>query len=369
METGVQLYFQNLHEAGLTDAEVFAGDVRLAELAEPLGFGGIYCVEHHFDSAYSFCPDNMQLLTYLAAKTERVKLVPAGVILPWWTQPVRVAEKMAMLDQLSGGRAVLGVGRGLSRMEYGQLGIDMNESRERFDESIEIVLNALETGVVEGKGKFFDILRSPLAPPPTRGFRDRVVVIAMSPDSLQVAANLGAAMITFVQFPAEQHAAMLGPYRETFRAVHGREAPIPTLSEFITCHEDSAEAERMAIKHGTRNFASLNRHYEFSGGHFAETKGYSHHAAVASLLAEAGEDAAGLAWAQCQTYGTPEEVIEKIHIRRSIVGEYQLNCCFSFGGMEFDKAEASMRLFAEKVLPELSRLPVAPIPEPAGQVA
>lgn len=117
MTPSFQLLFQN-SDPNQTDAELYRKDLYLAELAEPLGFSAIWCVEHHFDAEYSMCPDNMQLLSYLAARTNSIELVPASIILPWWTQPVRVAEKVAMLDILAGGRVRLGLGRGLSRMEY-----------------------------------------------------------------------------------------------------------------------------------------------------------------------------------------------------------------------------------------------------------
>ena len=81
-------------------------------------------------------------------------------------QPLRVAEKMAMLDVLSNGRAILGMGRGLARREFDQFGVPMSESRERYDEAAPLVLEALETGwFPEHQGKFFQQPRAPLRPP------------------------------------------------------------------------------------------------------------------------------------------------------------------------------------------------------------
>ncbi len=73
------------------------------------------------------CPDNVVLLANVAARTRNVRLGTSAVILPW-NDPLRVAEKMIMLDILSGGRAILGMGRGLSRVEYAPFGIPMAES-------------------------------------------------------------------------------------------------------------------------------------------------------------------------------------------------------------------------------------------------
>jgi alkanesulfonate monooxygenase SsuD/methylene tetrahydromethanopterin reductase-like flavin-dependent oxidoreductase (luciferase family) len=98
----------------------------LALLAEPLGYDRIWSVEHHFDD-YAMCPDNVVLLSYLAAQTKRVKLGMGAVILPW-NDPLRVAEKMIMLDHLSDGRALFGMGRGLSRSEYAPFMVAMDRS-------------------------------------------------------------------------------------------------------------------------------------------------------------------------------------------------------------------------------------------------
>ena len=136
MRTGYMLLFQNAHQ-GMSDSEMVRHEMRIAELAEPLGFDTIWSAEHHFD-AYSTPPDNFQVLTYLAGRTSTIHLGTAAVILPW-NDPLRVAEKVAMLDALSGGRFT-GLGRGLARMEYRTFGIDMNESRDCFNESAKMIL-------------------------------------------------------------------------------------------------------------------------------------------------------------------------------------------------------------------------------------
>jgi alkanesulfonate monooxygenase SsuD/methylene tetrahydromethanopterin reductase-like flavin-dependent oxidoreductase (luciferase family) len=359
MELGYQLPWQNMHE-GMDDEEFYGRELDLAELAEPLGFDAIACTEHHFDGEYSQCPDSMQLLSYLAGRTETIKLTTAGVILPWWDQPLRVAEKLVLLDTLSKGRLVVGVGRGLARSEYSQFGIDMNESRERFDESIDIILRALETGVASGNGKFYVQPEARLRPAPTRGFRDRLICIAMSEDSLTVAANLGAAMATFIQFPIERHVPAIEQYRERFRALHGTEAPPVTLTEFVYCHEDPDEAERVAREYITKYYGSVMRHYEFLAGHFATTTGYESYHVVAEMIREAGNDTVLDEYVMAQTWGTPEQILEKIEARRGVLGPYHLNSGFSYSGMPYQTAAASMKLFAQAVIPEAKRLWATP---------
>src|SRR5262249_60218601 len=111
------------------DAEVSRQELRLAEMAEPLGFDSIWSVEHHFTD-YTMCPDVLQFLTYMAGKTQHVKLGTMVIVLPWH-DPMRVAEQISLLDHLSGGRLILGLGRGLARVEYEGFRIDRDEGRQR----------------------------------------------------------------------------------------------------------------------------------------------------------------------------------------------------------------------------------------------
>src|SRR5213076_2330251 len=146
MHVGYAPLFQNPGNA-LPDAEVYRQELRLAEMAEPLGFDSIWSVEHHFTD-YTMCPDVLQFLTYFAAKSDTVGLGSMVVVLPWH-DPLRVAEQVAMLDNMSNGRLILGLGRGLGRVEFEGFGVDMNQSRDIFIESAQMLLSALETGVAE----------------------------------------------------------------------------------------------------------------------------------------------------------------------------------------------------------------------------
>jgi alkanesulfonate monooxygenase SsuD/methylene tetrahydromethanopterin reductase-like flavin-dependent oxidoreductase (luciferase family) len=116
MDVGVQTLFASAGWDDISDAQVYEEDTSLARLAEEVGFDVVWAVEHHLYD-YSFCPDNTQWLAYIAGRTERIDLGTAAIILPW-NEPLRVAEKVALLDQLAAGRLRLGFGRGLSRREY-----------------------------------------------------------------------------------------------------------------------------------------------------------------------------------------------------------------------------------------------------------
>ena len=104
MDVGIQMIFSTYGWPGMSDREAWQEEIRLARLADELGFDVIWSVEHHF-SDYSFCPDNTQLLSYLAPLCTHADLGTAAIILPWH-DPLRVAEKVSVLDLLSNGRVV-----------------------------------------------------------------------------------------------------------------------------------------------------------------------------------------------------------------------------------------------------------------------
>src|SRR6201987_1197972 len=138
MHVGYGAAFQNPNNAH-SDAEVYRNEVRLPEMAEPLGFDSVWSVEHHFDD-YTMCPDVLQFLTYMAGRTKTAHLGSAVVVLPW-PDPIRVAEQVWVLDNLSGGRMILGLGRGLARIEYDGFRIDQNEARGLFVEYAELLID------------------------------------------------------------------------------------------------------------------------------------------------------------------------------------------------------------------------------------
>src|SRR5207344_1593855 len=146
MHVGMSAVFQGFGGT-LSDEEVWAADLALADLAEPLGYESIWSVEHHFTD-YTMCPDVLQFLTYMAGRTERARLGSMVVVLPWH-DPMRVAEEVSMLDNISGGRLILGLGRGAGKVEFDGFRLSMDESRQRFTECAEMLLAGLERGYCE----------------------------------------------------------------------------------------------------------------------------------------------------------------------------------------------------------------------------
>ncbi len=350
MEVGLLMVFQNFMDRA-TDHEVYERDIHLASLAEPLGFDTLGAVEHHFFN-YAMAPDNMQFLSYMAAKTSRIGLLTGAVILPW-NNPLRVVEKMIMLDHLSNGRALFGIGRGLAKREYDRFGISMNEARDRFDESAELILRSLESGVVEGDGAYYKQMRTEVRPRPHATFKDRFYCVAMSSDSVPVCARLGGKMMSFAQKPWEQMAGHFNTYRTMFQDFHGRPAPSPVCVDFMCCDESGDRAEELAREHMANYYLTVMEHYDMAGDHFKNMKGYGDYATNAEILRDTGMADAANGFVDINTWGTPQQILDKLEKRKESLGDFDLTVQVSYGGMSLENAESSMRLFAEKVLPEV----------------
>ena len=168
MDVGMMMVFSSYGWDEGSDGQMWEEELKLAEIAAEYGFSSLWSAEHHFND-YSFVPDNIQLMTHLAAKHPNIDVGTAAVILPWHN-PLRVAENAAVLDMLSGGRLRLGFGRGLARREFEAFGISMDESRERFDEAAPMIVNALKTGFIEGDGHYYKQPRIEIRPRPQHSF-------------------------------------------------------------------------------------------------------------------------------------------------------------------------------------------------------
>ncbi len=163
-------------------------------------------------------------------------------------------------------------------------------------------------------------------------------------------------MMAFPQGTIESMMPAIQAHRDHFQKKFGRLPDPIKLSDFVYCHEDAAEAERMVRKHLSAYFMSVLRHYELMGNTFSGVKGYQSYAEAARQMQEAGKDAVLEKYIQSQIWGTPEQIVEKFRRRYQVSGGYQPTFSFSFGAIPFEKVRTSMQLFAQKVIPELRRI-------------
>ena len=360
MHVGYAPLFQNPGNA-LSDAEVYRQELRLAEMAEPLGFDSVWSVEHHFTD-YTMCPDVLQFLSYMAAKTRHARLGSMVVVLPWH-DPIRVAEQIVLLDHLSDGRLILGIGRGLARVEYEGLRIDQNRGRQRFLEYAELVLNGLEQGYIEG-GETLRQPRRDIRPYPLKSFRGRTYAAAVSPESMPIMARLGVGLLIIPQKPWDVVRQDFESYRQVYQEANGTPPPPPLCVGFCFVDEDAARAEAMASKYIGGYYHTAMRHYEMTAAHFGTQQGYEFYRKVNQYIGRHGQEGAAQDFARLMPWGTPNQVLEKLATIRDMIHMNGLICHFSYAGMPYEEAERNMRCFVKHVLPELKAWQTAPLPDP-----
>jgi alkanesulfonate monooxygenase SsuD/methylene tetrahydromethanopterin reductase-like flavin-dependent oxidoreductase (luciferase family) len=230
MHTGLSLNFQNL-EHKRSDAEVYRHELRYAAAAERVGFDSVWTPEHHFTD-YQLTPIVPQFLSWVAGQTSRVRLGTMVSVLPWH-DPIRVAESFTMLDHLSGGRGVMGLGRGLGRVEFEGFKVEMGQSRRLFSEYAEAVITALDTGVLEYDGELYKQPRVEIRPEPYAPYRGRTFASAISPQSIDLMARLGVGLMVIAQKPWDKVETELAGYRQHFLEINGHEAPKPILCVYV----------------------------------------------------------------------------------------------------------------------------------------
>lgn len=384
MKVGVTLFAQNYTdwdrfeavEAGATDAppqrisdaQIYQEQFHLGDLVEPLGFDSLWTVEHHF-TPYTMVNNPTQFLAYFAGRTKRIDMGTMVVVLPWH-DPIAIAEGYVALDHMLNGRNLkVGMGRGLGIREYNGHRVPMEESRERFSESLAVLRTSLSQEWFEYEGQYHNIPRTSLRPRPRPGnaLMDNLYIAWGSPTSMPVAAHEGCKPLFIPQRLWPEHVRELGEYNRIRIEEHGWEPMRPTVVCWVYCAEDAAQAEEEARIYLPEYGDSAQRHYQFLGEHLQGLKGYEYYAQMAKLRAAMpeGTDMAGI-YLQNNVWGTPEACIEKLEMINSMMGADDFVAVFSYGSMPVEKAEASMRLFAEKVLPHVQTMAPADVPVLVG---
>jgi alkanesulfonate monooxygenase SsuD/methylene tetrahydromethanopterin reductase-like flavin-dependent oxidoreductase (luciferase family) len=351
MDVGMMMVFSSYGWENCPDHQVWEEEIRLARLAADSGFDCVWSAEHHF-ADYSFVPDNLQLMTYLAGLCPNVDFGTAAVILPWH-DPLRVAEQAIVLDMLCGGRLRFGMGRGLARREFHAFRGNMDESRGRFDEAAPMIVDALRTGFIEGDGPFYKQPRVELRPRPKYSFDGRIYAVASSEDSVVSAARIGAHMVMFADRPWEMRMPAIEHGRAKHREFHGTEPPHLMMTEFCIVGDDLESTREEAVKYQGKFVESNFHHYEFLGSHFKEVKGYDSYQQKAEIARQAGLEGAVKGFMEAASWGTPDKILRGLEGRRKLIGDFELNVAFRFGGTPLAVAERGLKMFAKEILPVL----------------
>ncbi|MCW5745265.1 MAG: LLM class flavin-dependent oxidoreductase [Alphaproteobacteria bacterium] len=356
-----------LSQPGQTDAAVLTEHFVLGDLAEPLGFDSLMALEHHF-TGYAMSPAPLQLLAYFAGRTKRIALGTAVIVLPWH-DPIRVAEQIALLDIMCGGRCLFGFGRGAASVEYEGFGVPMGEARGRFAESAQIIVQALSQPTFEFSGEFYKIPRTAIRPRPISHPERRFYASSVSPESAELMAKLGFSMLLIMQNEWSKCKADIDRFYDI--ATNAGHAPHrPVILTNVSCAASRAEANELAFQYLGAKWDSIENHYHFGDGHLAGVKGYESYEALAKTYSKLKDPAARKKatdfYVSIQITGTPDDCLQKIAELQRVTGLEHLICEFAWGGLPHHLAESNMRLFASDVLPVLQHDPAFAVRAPQG---
>ena len=151
---------------GVSDSEVYSNAIEQARVADELGYDEVWLAEHHF-APYGTIADPLVLAAAIATVTSRIRIGTA-VVIPSFHAPIQLAERIAMVDVLSGGRLDLGIGRGYQKREFEKFGIPMDESRARMEEGVAILEGLLSNESFSMHGNFWDIEDVAIYPRPVQ---------------------------------------------------------------------------------------------------------------------------------------------------------------------------------------------------------
>jgi alkanesulfonate monooxygenase SsuD/methylene tetrahydromethanopterin reductase-like flavin-dependent oxidoreductase (luciferase family) len=339
MDFGVFLLMQS--PAARPSAEIYQRAIEIAQAAEELGFSKLWVAEHHFLN-YSYSSRPLLLLSHLAARTRRIRLGPAIVPLSLH-HPLIVAEELAAIDLLSGGRLEIGIGRGYQKYQFERLGIDMEGAPQRYTEALDILGLALNQPEFSYEGKCYRIPPTTIFPRPVQQpIPLWIVVNTTRRETVEEAIHHGAHMFTGGLEPISRLVNIRTAYPDLFtRASNIR---VGTQRQvFVT--DSAAEAERVAEE--ARWHARVSRSLRLNAEQV--THGVVQ---VQPLPEEPGTD---LILDEFVIAGTPDRCESQIRrIERGLGADY-FNCSVGIGDLPQAAILRSMERFSREVMPRFAR--------------
>lgn len=327
--------------------DVYGEIFQYTELAESLGYDSVWFAEHHF-STYGYIPNPLMMIVKAATITSRVRLGTAVLVLPFW-HPLRVAEDIAMADQLTDGRLEVAVARGYQPYEFARFGLTMDEARSRTDETLAVLLRALTDVDISFQGRAFDIPPTTILPRPRQQPRPPFWLAAHTPESFAIAARLGLDAFT------TNSGRTLDTLRATWNAFttavavqgDGRRRRFGVQTQICVAPTDEEAREQMAhFLYASRQSTNLRNGRERVRAGRAEEIPYD------------GEPTLDELFTSRTLTGSPATVRRKLQAYTQVCDIAQLNCTFQLGGMRSETVMRSMRLFAEEVMPAFRAQPV-----------
>lgn len=336
-----------------SEQEVFNNSLEQARLADQLGFDQIWVVEHHFLEEYSHASAPDLFLTACAMVTERVRLGHGIVVcLPEFNHPVRLAERLATLDILSGGRLEVGTGRSSTWTELGGFGVDPNDTKKRWDEVVRALPKMWTQERFSWNGQAFSVPERCILPKPLQRPHPPLWVAVTSPGTEIDAAERGLGSLGLSLGGLGDQEQRITNYR---RRIQSCEPVGATVNEqvatvnFLYCHEDqtigASTGERLAETFTTAAAQVLEIRESYP------TATYRAPGLLSAIRQEIKGDDARRQRAESSTYGSPDHIIRALRRWEALGVDamvFMVNCLETIPQNE---VLDSLRLFASEVMP------------------
>ncbi|HEY8490659.1 MAG TPA: LLM class flavin-dependent oxidoreductase [Dehalococcoidia bacterium] len=334
------------------ELRLFQNALEQVELADKLGIDYAWEVEHHFLEEYSHSSAPEVFLAAASQRTKRIRLGHGIVLMPpGYNHPARVAERIATLDLVSGGRVEWGTGESASRMELEGFGINPAERRAMWREAVEQAANMLAMDPYPGyQGQYFSMPVRNVVPKPVQKPHPPLWVACSNRDTIHLAAQLGIGALTFAFVDAEEAQHWVTDYYETFKREcvpigHTVNPNIAMVTSF-SCHPDEEEARRRGLD-GFRFFQfALGHHYSFGRHKPGRTDIWKMYEAVRAEL-----DFQEVLGGGTGGIGTPEQL--RRHLRQFADAGVDAVIFIQQGGKNrHEHICEALELFAAQVMPE-----------------
>jgi len=347
---GTFLFFQAA--PGHRHEDIIRDELTQVEWSEELGFDEVWFTEHHFID-YGLSVDPATLASAAASRTRRVRIGLAAAILPFH-HPLRLAEQMALVDIISQGRLDVGVGRGNRPAEFAGYRVPQQESRERFDETVDVMQRAWTEERFSYRGRFFTFDDVRVIPKPVQRPHPPLYQVCVTKDGIENTALRGWPMLNSVLFgPVDQLVANRDTYVNTLEKAGRSQAEIQALlarwgvsRQIYVADTDAraleeAKAAEIWYQESFRRFVIPER---IEDAHPTLQPAFR---AMADRLGKVTWE--GLV-AETLAFGSPDTITRHIEYMRSL-GVGQVLCWMNFGGLSQHKIRRSMELFAREVMP------------------
>ena len=340
MDFGIFLLLQS--PTAKSHQEIFSRGTDLAKTADKLGFESVWCAEHHF-STYGYLSRPLMFASHLATQTEKIRVGSAVVVLPLH-HPLIVAEEIATADLLSNGRLDIGLGRGYQVYEFERLGIKLEESRERFEEAVDILLLAFKGEPFSFNGKHFKFGETSIFPTPVQKPRPPIWVVGQSEESIVATAKRG---FNLVSGGFGVSLERLKEFRKSFDdllvdAEQKENIRVSTQRAVYVTKDESELPEIIEqARWNMRVTLSLRQGLERVEKGHAQAIPFDNEPSDDELID------------RYFVMGTPATCIEKLSEIRDVMGLDHFNANFWFGNLEHKQVLRSMELFAKEVMPAL----------------